>query len=338
MFDNPMSLWLLLTMLPLAAFVLYSWRKYCVFENSQQGKIFTRTGSLPTWFSRLLIVGSLFLGLILICFGLAEPYVMIKTSDVQYKNVRIIFLLDVSGSMVFAEDIKPNRLSAAKSQIVKLHEKIGDKYAFGLIPFAGEANRYYCPIAKSVLFLPLLSRTGPEVVSSAGTDLTAAMEAVLDNIKEDGFEKEGVNIVILLSDGGKEEAEATDRAKLMKIVKELSSKNSRIYSVGVGLLEKTPLLKRNANGVFEDFIRDEFNNVCYSQIDETILRNIADEGKGKYLNFEQGNQLEDFVIGVIEENRLEDASVVSYKKLTIQSYMFAAAVIFIWAAFTRNNR
>src|SRR4029077_15774076 len=101
-FESCYNLWFLIFIIP--AFWLFLARK--------QLKLY---GNLPTVKARYLGFSLFILSLVLLVFGLADPYI-IKT-NYPYKDLRLFFLLDISKSMAYAEDIKPNRLKAAKDEI-----------------------------------------------------------------------------------------------------------------------------------------------------------------------------------------------------------------------------
>lgn len=337
-FDNPLMFYLMLGLPIIGWLFVIAWRHFRKFQASPQMGAFVFGSDMPSWRTRIVIAGLKLTALVLVITGLTEPYVNKKVTEPKYKNVRIFFLLDVSGSMVYAEDVKPNRLTAVRSEVLRFYNKLDGNYEVSLIPFAGSANPYYCPLtySKSV-FVPLMERVGPESAPTLGTDIPSAFDALKQQIAKDKLDESGINIVVLITDGGKEEADATNRIKLSQVVSEMSNKNSKVYVVGVGGSEPTALIKRDRRGGFIDYVKED-DKIAYSELDEEILKQVAAQGKGEYLHFEQDNQLEPFLAVVLRENRIADKGNIVYKKEHIECYLYAAAAALLWLSFIANRR
>ena len=75
--------------------------------------------------------------LVLIILALSRPQMGKSLQEVKSEGVEIILAVDVSESMM-AEDVRPNRLEQAKTELGKLTEKLaGSK--IGIIAFAGNS-------------------------------------------------------------------------------------------------------------------------------------------------------------------------------------------------------
>jgi Ca-activated chloride channel family protein len=339
-FDSPQCLWLLLALPPLAALMIWAWRAFRKFENSPKMGLFSYGSNRPSWFVRVLIGSLRILALATIVLAVAEPYIRIPSQEVKYENVRLFFLVDVSGSMQYAEDVKPNRLVAVRKETAEFLKQQNGSYETSVIPFAGHANAYYCPLTYSPsVYLPLIEKLGPDSAPTLGTDITAAFAALEQALKRDKLYDTGVNVVVLITDGGKEEADATNRHKLGNMVRDMSSKNCRINVVGVGGSEPCPLVRRDRKGNFVDYVRDsDTGAVAKSELDEEILKQLATAGKGNYLRFQEGNQLYKFLDDTLKENRVVGTGNIVYKKVTLQSYLFATAALLFWCCFLANRR
>ena len=77
------------------------------------------------------------IALFFVVVGVAGPQFGSKLQQVKREGIELIIALDVSNSML-AEDIKPNRLEAAKQAISRMTDKL-DEDKVGLIVFAGDA-------------------------------------------------------------------------------------------------------------------------------------------------------------------------------------------------------
>lgn len=336
-FDN-LSMLYLLVGIPIFMWLIWvAWSYFRKFEQSARLETFAFGSNAPSWFARIIFGVISIIALSLIVLALAEPYVKTTVEEPKYKNVRLFFLVDVSGSMVYAEDIKPNRMAAVRKEMLLFYDKLDGNYETGIIPFAGSANPYYCPLTyrRSVL-IPMTNRLGPDVAPTLGTDISSSFAALEIQVEKDKLDESGVNVVVLITDGGKEEADATNRIKLAGTIEKLASKNTKVYVVGVGGSEPAPLIKRDRNGNFLEYIAED-GKTATSQLDEEILKQIAAQGKGNYLRFEQGDQLYTFLEGVLRENRIADESNLVYKKVTIQHWLFAAAAVLFWLVFIANR-
>lgn len=327
-FDRPFAFWLLV-LLPLTllgmAWAIYSFSKLNKVPHITD---FLAYSSIPTWRRRVFVYGAYLLGIALCMLGLTEPYIYIEAKDKEYSNIRIIFVVDVSRSMVFAEDVPPNRLEATRKQIRQFYQSLDGIYECSILPFAGDVNPYFCPFTTTRMsFLGMLDEMDWRSAPTLGTDLTTAMEAIQDvYVKKDKIDKSGLNIVILLSDGGKEEALATNRIKLLQVTRELSSKNFRIYTVGVGSDKAAPLVVRDSKGGFVRYITDANNQIATSQLDEEILKQIAENGRGAYYSLNSSTALSYDLDKVIKENRKLVSEKSKLEKFHLQPYLFSVTV------------
>jgi Ca-activated chloride channel family protein len=241
--------------------------------------------------------------------------------------------------MVYAEDVEPNRLGATRKQIKDFYNTLDGVYECSILPFAGDVNPYFCPFTITRLsFIGMLDELDWRSAPTLGTDLTKAMEAIQDvYIKKDKIDKSGLNIVILLSDGGKEEALGTNRPKLLQITRELSSKNFKIYTVGVGSDKAAPLVVRDSKGGFVRYITDRNNQIATSQLDEEILQQIAENGRGAYYSLNSSTALAYDLEKVIKENRKLISEKTKLEKFQLQPYLFSVTVSLLMLCLLLNK-
>jgi hypothetical protein len=294
--------------------------------------------SFPSLIRRGLCYGIYIILLACLIVGLAEPYVMVDAKDKEYKDIRLIFVLDVSRSMIYAEDIPPNRLTAMKQQVKDFYLKLDGLYECSILPFAGDANPYFCPLTKSrSSFVTMLDELDWRSSPSLGTDLNKAMESVRDvYVKQDKIDKSGFNIIILISDGGKEEAIATNRVKLLQVSRELASKNFKIYTIGVGGDKPCPLVFRDAKGSFTGYVTEN-GRIATSQLDGEILRQLADIGHGKYYNLNASAALASDLKEIVAENQALITERIRPEKLPLQGYLFSVTVCLLFGCLLLNK-
>lgn len=338
MFDNPIFLWGLLLLIPLSFIISKAVRSFSKFEAGHL-KEFLAYSRLPRWNRRILCYLLYGIAVTSTILGLAEPYILEDIKDKQYQNIRLIFVVDVSRSMVYAEDISPNRLEAVKKEIKEFYKSLDGAYDCAILPFAGDTNPYFCPFTNSKdSFLTMLNELEWQSAPTLGTDITKAIEAVKDvYIKKDKIDKSGLNIIILLSDGGKEEALGTNRPELIKLTREIAAKNFKIYTVGVGGDKPCPLVLRNEKGDFIKYVTDENGNPSYSQMDEEILKQLAEIGHGKYYQLNASAELSYDLNEVIKENRKLVSEKVRQEKLHLQVYLFSITVCLLFICLLLNK-
>lgn len=336
-----LTYWWLIVLLS-AFFVLFSaaniaWSVF-KFQTSNYLKDFLQYSKLPSVKRRVACYILYTLGVVCCALAVSEPYIFVNVKDKQYQNVRLIFVVDVSRSMVYAEDVPPNRLAAVKKDIKNLYMSLDGRYECSILPFAGDSNPYFCPFTTNKRsFLLMLDELDWKSAPALGTDLTKAVEAIKEiYINQDKIDKSGLNVVLLFSDGGKEEALATDRLKLLKLANELGNSNFRIYTVGVGGEKPTPLIIRDEDGGFLRYVT-QGEKISYSQLDEEILKQISNLGKGKYYNLNASSALAYDMGEIVKENRTLVSSQVRVEKLPLQAYLFSVTVGLLLAALLLNK-
>jgi hypothetical protein len=332
-FEEPLFLFGLLILLPLAFLFLRAVKLFKSFESLTTYSKFQVQSKIPGWHKRYSVYGLYTIAVVVIVCGLAAPYLYLPAKYKQHSNIRLLFVVDVSRSMVYAEDVSPNRLFAVKKQIKDFYLGLDGVYECSILPFAGDPNSYFCPFTTDgKAFLQMLDELNWDSAPSFGTDLTATFASIKDvYIGKDKIDQSGLNIIILFSDGGKEEALATDRPKLIRLANELVAKNFKIYSIGVGGQFPVPLVIRNAKGVFKDHVRDAKGHICYSQLDEEILSQLAVIGSGRYYNLNASTEISTDLNRVLDENKSITTDKIKLQKFQINPYLFliGAGIIFI---------
>jgi Ca-activated chloride channel family protein len=145
---------------------------------------------------------------VLIIAALCRPQWGQVPAQQHSRGIDILVALDVSRSML-ADDMKPNRLAAAKRSVTDLLPKLGGNRV-GLIAFAGSAFMV-CPLTTDYeTFANVLLQTDPDSIPLGGTSLAG----VLNEAKRAFGEKGGKGgVLIVISDGedhGSDITAATD--------------------------------------------------------------------------------------------------------------------------------
>ena len=272
MFDQPVYL-LLFWLVPLLALLL----RYAYKKKRQTARMFFGTSMIerlmPTLDAGRFLRKSLLL-LLACVFGIvaaAGPRFGTYYEEVSQSGVDVFILLDVSRSML-AEDVVPNRLDRAKSDIQDLLSHIaGDRV--GLIVFAGK------PIIKVPLttdqgfFLQVLRSVDTNSAPRGGTAIGDAIRLALRAMPP---EADRERAMVLITDGEDQESMPLEAAK------DAAGRQVRILTLGLGNpLEggRIPIRDGNGNLTYLQYDGQE----VWSKMDETTLRDIARITEGAYI-------------------------------------------------------
>ena len=213
----------------------------------------------------------LFFAIFFMGVGLAGPQLGSKLVTVKRKGIEIVIALDVSNSML-AEDIKPNRLTAAKRAIEKLVDKL-DNDRIGLVIFAGKAYVQVPVTSDYVSAKMFLNTISTKSVPVQGTNLSEALQMAARSFTSD---KDISKAIIVITDGENHDDAALETAK------QIAAEGIRIYTVGIGSPQGVPIPVRDKYGR-KVFKTDKNGNVVVTKLNEKVLQEIAMAGNGTYV-------------------------------------------------------
>ncbi|MBT5304899.1 MAG: VWA domain-containing protein [Candidatus Scalindua sp.] len=208
--------------------------------------------------------------LLFIIFSLVQPKWGYHWEDVERRGIDLVVAVDTSRSML-ADDIKPNRLQAAKREISDLINVIdGDRV--GLVAFAGTAF-LQCPLTLDYgafnLFLDDISTNLiPVGGTSFGEAIKKSMSAFSSKLKKH-------KAIVLITDGEDHQGNAMEMAKAAK------EQGIVVYTVGVGKKEGAYIRLKDGKGN-ETLLKDREGQVVKTRLDEVLLNKIALETGGAY--------------------------------------------------------
>ena len=215
------------------------------------------------------------IALFFVILGVAGPQFGSKLQQVKREGVELIIALDVSNSMM-AEDIKPNRLAAAKQAISRMTDKLTDDKV-GLIVFAGDAY-VQLPITTDYSSAKLfLSGISTDIAPIQGTAIGAAIDLASKSFTP---ETEASKAIIVITDGENHQDDAVAAAKAAR------EKGIYVHTIGMGLPQGAPIPEKGNPG---QFMKDGQGNVVISKLDETTLREIAKAGEGIFVRASNTN-------------------------------------------------
>jgi len=249
--------------------------KYRVLKNFADHHLMVRL--TRTMEKRLQILKHILilLGLAMLFIGLARPKWGEKLQVYEGKGIDIVIALDASKSM-FATDIKPDRLTRAKTEIASLIDNLTTDRV-GITTFAGECY-VMCPLTTDVdaakLFLDIIS---PAVVPKPGTDLEKAL--LVSNALFDPDENT-YKALIVFTDG--DNLTGNPLAAAEKIY----DQGVKLFTIGVGTLEGSPIPEMDDNGNFVGYKKDKDDKIVMSRLGERQLIVLSKATDGRYFRTE----------------------------------------------------
>jgi Ca-activated chloride channel family protein len=204
--------------------------------------------------------------LLLIVIGLARPQAGTAVESVSTFGVDIVVALDVSQSMM-TEDFPGNRLAEAK-RVVESFVNGRESDRIGLVVFADLAvTRSPLTLDHSML-LNFLSEVDFAPSEQGGTALGMGLASAVNRLRKSDARSK---IVVLVTDGRNNRGQigpqaAAEAARAMGV---------RVYPVGVGTEGEAPIPYSVGRG------RTSYR-LQRSELDEPLLREIADHTNGRY--------------------------------------------------------
>ncbi len=270
--ENPtdlLSLWIL----PLVAAVLV----YAHFKRVKAARQFADPAMVERLMPRLRgprpwIKGTaILLGLALLIVAGARPRFGVYFEKVTRRGVDLFVLLDVSRSMT-AEDVAPNRLRRAKSDIRDLLSRLaGDRV--GLIVFAGK------PVVKVPLttdqgfFRMVLDQIDTQSAPRGGTLIGDAVRKCMEAMPQ---RRDRDQVVVLITDGDDQDSYPKAAAE------QAAERGIKIFTVGLGdSREGARIPIRDQNDRLE-YLKHQGQEV-WSKVDERLLKEIALTASGAYI-------------------------------------------------------
>jgi Ca-activated chloride channel family protein len=274
-FADPEYLWLLL-LVP-AAVVLYWYKLRHYTVPMQMSSTTALRQSVPGWkhYARYGLFGLRMLAISLLILALARPQTNMNRQDISVEGIDIVLATDISSTML-AEDLRPNRLEAAKEVAVEFISNRPDD-RIGLVVFSGESFTQ-CPLTSNHALLINLYKDISFGMIDDGTAIGDGLATAVNRLKES---KTKSKVIILLTDGinnmgSIDPQSAAEIAELYGI---------RIYTIGVGTMGTALVPVRTQFGM--QYQRMEV------QIDEALLQKVSALTNGKYFRATNKQKLQE---------------------------------------------
>ena len=225
---------------------------------------------------RLTKDGALALATTLLVAALAGPRWGRETTEAKAAAEDVVFVLDVSKSMLVA-DMRPNRLARAKASIGNFIRRKGTG-SVGLVAFSG-SGFLQCPLTRDYdAFFRTLEETDTASIQVPGTDLGRALTEAELAFAPNRNRK----LVIILTDGEDLEAGGVDTAK------KLARQGLVVHTVGVGTPAGGTITVINDVGA-ADTLKSGGTEVL-SRLDEDTLTKVAEATNGRYVRLGQAGE------------------------------------------------
>ena len=245
--------------------------------------------------------------------GISRPQMGAILKEHKTRGAEVMVVLDVSNSML-AQDYSPNRLERAKLAISRMVDKLRDD-RIGLIVFAGNSF-VQLPITTDYVSAKMfLSSISTESVLIQGT---AMGEAISTALRSFSAQSDKSRAIIVITDGENHEDDPVAAAR------QAAELGVRVFTIGVGSPQGTMIPMGDGQ-----YLEDREGNPVVTRLDEKVLQEVAEAGKGLYVH--AGNR-EFGLDPVIEEiSRMDDEE---YNSIVFEEYdelyMYFLAVAFFF--------
>ncbi len=291
-FKNPEFLWLLI-LLPVVAFMLYKF-KFVRLNNFKFSNL--ESFDSKTLKSKLYPIINVFriITLLLVIVALARPQEISNSTRTKTSSgIDIVIAVDISSSML-AQDLKPNRLEALKTVASQfINDRTNDR--IGLVIYAGESYTKTPVTSDKNVVIKSLSDITFDGVIEDGTAIGMGLATSVNRLKES---KAKSKVIILLTDGVNnsgfiDPSTAADLAANFEI---------KTYTIGLGTNgnARAPVAL-NPNGSFRF-------GMTKVEIDEELLKNVANKTGGLYFRATDNKKLEEIYneINKLEKTEVEE--------------------------------
>jgi Ca-activated chloride channel family protein len=272
------------------------------------------------------------LALAFMAIAVARPQAVVA---VPSQEGTVILAIDVSGSML-AEDMKPNRMEAAKAAARAFVDKQSESVKIGVVSFSGDASIVQSPTTDHTLVIAAINRLRPQRATAIGRAILVSLDAIAENqgseedlpssiLQQPGQQagapprptatplpaylqgQHSAASIILMSDGQNNQFPPP-----LDVIDQAVSRGVRVYTIGVG---------SSAGAI----VRLQ-GRAVRTALDEATLKKIAEVTDAQYFNANTESDLR-----TVYEN-LTTQLVVRNEKTELTAYAtLAAAILAVFA-------
>ena len=297
-FAYPEFFWGLLAIPLLIFWHVLTRKKHVAHVLSPSIDAFAKSGRLPKWQPLLFLLRLIAIGLLLV--AMARPQTQdVSTQTKTNKGIDIVMAIDVSSSML-ARDLQPNRLSALKKVAADfIAKRTSDR--IGLVVYAGESYTKTPITSDKALVIDVLGKVSYDGIISDGTAIGMGLATAVNRLRDS---KAKSKIIILLTDG----VNNTGFVDPKTAAGLASSFGIKTYTIGLGSNGSAPApvaLRQDGSFVYQ---------LTKVEIDEELLKTIAEETGGSYYRATNNKKLESIYeeIDKLERTEVEEIRYTKY--------------------------
>mgnify|MGYP001490741246 FL=1 len=317
-FANSNYLWLLLILPVALAWHFFTWKKKQAVLKMPSLLWFQDVSSI--WskvYPFLFIMRLIAIGLIILAISRPQT-VDISTRTKTNKGIDIVMAIDVSSSML-SQDLKPDRLTALKRVAETfVEDRVSDR--IGLVVYAGESYTKTPITSDKSIVKSSLREISFQGLIEDGTAIGMGLATSVNRLKDSRAKSK---IIILLTDGVNNSGFIDP-----KIATELAVEfGIKTYTIGLGsngtALAPVGILP---NGKFK-------YGLTKVEIDEELLKEIANETGGIYFRATNNKKLEEIYeeINKLEKTEIEEFKYYNYaEKYRILVLIALSLIIIEW--------
>ncbi|KKT35476.1 MAG: Aerotolerance protein BatA [Parcubacteria group bacterium GW2011_GWA2_44_12] len=323
-FLHPNFLWLLGLIPALAIFYAISLKEMPAFKV---GSFFgikavfkkSRVGAL-----RHIVFGLRLAAIAFAIIILARPQTGSQKIKTTKQGIDIIIAFDVSSSML-AEDLKPNRISAAK-ETVKQFIKGVETDRIGLVVFAGRAFTQAPLTFDYDILIQYLEEMSTESINQNvrglnGTGIGNALSAALFKLEKS---QDRSKVIILLTDG-----QSNTGLDPLLVARLAGEKGVKIYTIGIGSIDGALVPYTDQFGQ-KHYVQNADGSFQKSSVDEKTLKNIAELTGGAYYRADDNEKFSRIFqkISRLEKKDIEISRFTRYKE-GYEVYAWSLLAVFL---------
>lgn len=260
----------------------------------------------------------LMLSIIGIIIALARPQSTSTRKEIDTEGIDIVVAIDVSTSML-AEDVKPNRIEAAKETAKEFIKKRPND-RIGLVIFSGESYTQ-CPVTiDHTVLINLIDKIKAGMIID-GTAIGMGLATSVSRLKDS---KAKSKVIILLTDGINNTGiisprTATDIAQTFGI---------KVYTIGLGTKGMAPYPVKTPFGTQYQYVD--------VKIDDQLLTYIASATGGKYFRATNRKSLEKIYSDIdnMEKTKI-NVAYFSKKRDHYFPFVFGSILLFSFSIFLK---
>ena len=317
-FANSNYLWLLLILPVALAWHFFTWKKKQAVLKMPSLLWFQDVSSI--WskvYPFLFIMRLIAIGLIILAISRPQT-VDISTRTKTNKGIDIVMAIDVSSSML-SQDLKPDRLTALKRVAETfVEDRVSDR--IGLVVYAGESYTKTPITSDKSIVKSSLREISFQGLIEDGTAIGMGLATSVNRLKDSRAKSK---IIILLTDGVNNSGFIDP-----KIATELAVEfGIKTYTIGLGsngtAIAPVGILP---NGKFK-------YGLTKVEIDEELLKEIANETGGIYFRATDNKKLEEIYeeINKLEKTEIEEFKYYNYaEKYRTLVLMALSLIILEW--------